>query len=65
MSVSVPPSTRVSPSPSMMVVVAAVSLCPTCGVPVIVGAPVAGVFGVASSTLEAVPVPMVLIADTR
>ena len=31
----------------MMPVVPAVSVCPTCAVPVIVGAPVAGVFGAA------------------
>ena len=53
----------------MMAVVTAVSVCPTCAMPVIVSAPVAGVFVpvpvVASSTLEAVLVPMVLIAETR
>ena len=52
-----------------MAVVPAVSVCPTCAVPVIVGAPVAAVLVpapvVASSTLEAALVPMVLIAETR
>ena len=43
--------------------------CPTCGVPVIKGLPVAGVFAaatvVALSTFEAAPVPMVFSAATR
>ena len=37
----------------MMAVVPAVSVCPTCAVPVIVGAPVAGVFGAAETAAVA------------
>ena len=43
----------VSPSASLMAVVAAVSVCPTCAVPVIVGAPVAGVLSVAVTAVVA------------
>ena len=37
----------------MMAAVPAVSVCPTCAVPVIVGAPVAGVFGAAATAAVA------------
>ena len=37
-----------------MAVVPAVSVCPTCAVPVIAGAPVAGVFGAAATATVAV-----------
>ena len=61
---SVPPPTRIHwyvypgvarPSLSMMPDVAAVSVCPTCAVPVIVGAPVAGLFGVRNWTVTVLP----------
>ena len=51
-----------------MPVVAAVSVWPTCAVPVMVGAPIAAVLVeavVALSTLEAVPAPLALMAETR
>ena len=60
MSDSVAPSTRIHwyvypglarPSASMMPDVAAVSVSPTCAVPLIVGAPVAGLFSVRSLTV--------------
>ena len=59
----------VSPSASVMPVVAAVSVWPTCAVPVMVGAPIAAVLVeavvVASSLSEASEVPTALMAETR
>ena len=53
----------------MMAVVTAVSVCPTCGVPVIVGAPVAGVFDAAltvisNSSLTDPPLPSLAVTFT-
>ena len=61
----------VSPSSSMMAVVSAVSVCPTCAVPVIVGAPVARVLAAASTvsvaalvSLSALPASSVKLTVT-
>ena len=43
----------VRPLASMMPVVTAVSVCPTCAVPLTVGAPVAGMFGGGATTAVA------------
>ena len=49
----------------MMAVVPAVSVCPTCAVPVIVGAPVAGVFAAAETVAVAALVSVsVLLASS-
>ena len=60
----------VSPLASTMPVVTAVSVWPTCAVPVMVGAPVGAVLGVpgavvVSSLSEASEVPTALMAETR
>ena len=54
----------------MMAVVPAVSVCPTCAVPVIVGAPVARVFAAAETTMSKVsltepPLPSLAVTFTE